>query len=356
MKSFHATRRAFITGAAATGAGVLLAGSLRPGSAGAAGQLIVTDPGGEWEAAASKAYYLPFQQASGDHVTYGARASLAIGQLKAMVESHNVQWDVTDLADYLIARAGKLGLLEPIDYASMKTSGMLKDALMKYGVGNDAYATVMAYSTKKWPAGNGPSTWADFWDVKRFPGRRALGGIGYGPLEFALLADGVPKDKLYPLDVNRALKKMDEIKPHISVWWTTGAQQAQLMLDGEVDLIQGWNGRLYAGITQGAPFHVEWNQGSYQWEGWVIPKGAAHAQEAQKFIGFTMHPKQQAIYASSIPYGPSNKNAFTYIAKDRGALLPTYSQNLEKLFRVDADWLADNLDELTAAWTKWRAA
>ncbi|HVA37446.1 MAG TPA: ABC transporter substrate-binding protein [Candidatus Dormibacteraeota bacterium] len=355
MKVHQSTRREFIRGAAAAGAGAVLIAGVRPGAADAAGQLVVTDPGGEWEAAASKAYYLPFQQASGTHVTFGARASLAIGQLKAMVESHNVQWDVTDLSDYLISRAGKAGLLEPIDYSSMDTAGMLKDAMMKYGVGNDAYATIMAYSTKKWAPGKGPQSWADFWDVKRFPGRRSLSGIGYGPMEFALLADGVPKDKLYPLDVKRALNKMDEIKPHINVWWTTGAQQAQLMLDGEVDLIEGWNGRLYAGITKGAPFHMEWSQGSYEWEGWVIPKGAANAKEAQKFIGYAMNAKQQAIYASNIAYGPSNQKAFSYIPKDRAALLPTYGPNLEKLFRVDADWLADHLDELTAAWTQWRA-
>jgi len=355
MHSSQTTRREFLRTASAAAAAAATLSAIRPRVAEAAGQLVITDPGGEWQAAAKEAFYMPYQQATGTGINFAARPSLALGQLKAMVESNNVQWDVTELADYLMFRAGKSGLLEPIKYQGVDTSGVLKDAMMQYGVGVDAYATVMAYSTKKWPAGKGPKTWADFWDVKRFPGRRAMTGIGYGPLEFALLADGVPKDKLYPLDVKRALKKMDEIKPYVSIWWTTGAQQAQLMLDGEVDLIQGWSGRLYSGITQGAPFHMEWNQGMYQWEGWVIPKGAAHAAEAQKFIDFAMQPKQQAIFAEHMPYGPSNQKAFSFIPKERRTVLPTYGPNLEKLFRADAEWLADNLDSLTASWTQWHA-
>jgi putative spermidine/putrescine transport system substrate-binding protein len=355
MMSSRFTRRIFVSGAGAAAAatGIVLHS---PRAAQAATTLVITDPGGDWQAAAHEAYYTPFQQASGIDVNFADRPSLALGQLKAMVDTHNVSWDVTELSDYLMYRAGKTGLLERLNYASMNTTGMLKDAMMPYGVGNDAYGTVIAYNTKKWPAGQGPKTWADFWDVNRFPGRRAMSGIGYGPLEFALLADGVPKDKIYPIDTKRALAAMNKIKPNVNVWWTTGAQQTQLMLDGEVDLIQGWNGRFYGAISKGAPYHIEWNQGMYQWEGWVVPKGTPRLADAQKFIEFAMRPKQQAIFAERIPYGPSNQQAFSYMPASRRDLLPTYGPNLKNLFRADAEWLSDNLDALTAAWTQWRAS
>ncbi len=216
------------------------------------------------------------------------------------------------------------------------------------------YATVMAYSTRKWPAGQGPKTWADFWDVKRFPGRRAMAGIGYGPLEFALLADGVPTDRLYPLDVERALEKMNEIKPHVTVWWTAGAQQAQLMTNEEVDLIQGWNGRLQSAIDNGAPFVIEWNQGTYQMEGWVIPRGAPNADTAVRFLNFALRPELQAEFARHLPYGPVNRKALALVPPERARQLPTYEANLGKMAVVDARWVAENADALQARWTEWK--
>ena len=82
--------------------------------------------------------------------------------------------------------------------------------------------------------------------------------------ETLLLADGVPADKLYPLDLDRAFKKLDEIKPHITVWWTSGAQSAQLLNDGEVDMVMAWNGRVSALTKEGAKVAFTYNQGILQ--------------------------------------------------------------------------------------------
>ncbi len=98
---------------------------------------------------------------------------------------------------------------------------------------------------------------ADFWDVRRFPGNRGL-CISDSPrtLIFALLADGVPREKLYPLDLDRAFKKLDEIKPHIKVWWREGNQSQQLIRDGEVDMMSIWNARATELKQQGVPVEL----------------------------------------------------------------------------------------------------
>ena len=62
------------------------------------------------------------------------------------------------------------------------------------------------------------------------------------------MADGVPPDQVYkvlsaPGGIDRAIKKLTELKPHIAVWWSSGAQSAQFMVDGAVDMVMGWNGR-----------------------------------------------------------------------------------------------------------------
>jgi putative spermidine/putrescine transport system substrate-binding protein len=53
----------------------------------------------------------------------------------------------------------------------------------------------------------------------------------------------VPPDKLYPMDIEPAFKKLDQIKPHIKVWWTQGNQSQQLIRDGEIDMMSIWNAR-----------------------------------------------------------------------------------------------------------------
>ena len=70
-----------------------------------------------------------------------------------------------------------------------------------------------------------------------FPGKRGLKKEPNVNLEWALLADGVPPEKVYevlgtPQGLERAFKKLDTIKGSI-VWWQAGAQAPQLLADGE---------------------------------------------------------------------------------------------------------------------------
>ena len=146
------------------------------------------------------------------------------------------------------------------------------------------YSTVMGYRTDVFKEGSGPKSWADFWDVEKFPGPRTMQNGPIDNLEFALLADGVPKDKLYPIDVDRAFSKLDQIKKHVAVWWTTGAQSAQLLIDKEAVLGTAWNGRYYGAIKHGAPLVIEWNQGAIKESAFGIPKGAKDAYWGQKFL------------------------------------------------------------------------
>jgi putative spermidine/putrescine transport system substrate-binding protein len=344
-------RREFVR-IAATGSAALAAGCSRTELP--SRQLVVTDPGGEWQQAAVNAYYAPFEAETGIAISYSARPALGLGRLKAMAEAGNPEWDLTVLTDYLMHRGARDGLIEPIDARSLKVAGLISSGLMSHGIGNDVFATVFAYNTNKWPRGQGPRTWADFWDVQRFPGRRAMSGIGYGPLEFALLADGVPAASVYPIDQPRALAKMSEIKPHVRVWWNAGAQQSQLMLRDEVDLIMGWNARMQSAIDQGAPFAIEWNQGMYQIEGWAIPKGAKRRAEALRLIDFALRADRQAEFVKQLPYGPVNPAALTQIPSARAAQLPTFDENLGKMFVADAAWISEHVDALQNVWTSWK--
>ena len=175
------------------------------------------------------------------------------GKLRAMVDSGNVEWDLTEIGGQDAIRAGKLNLLDKVDPKVVDRSKYPPTAQNPFVFASSVYTTIIGYRTDVFKGGTHPKSWADWWDVKKFPGARSMRNHPTDNLEFALIADGVPKDKLYPIDFDRAFKKLDQIKPHVTVWWSTGQQPAQLLLDKEVVLATGWNGRFYDIIKKGAP-------------------------------------------------------------------------------------------------------
>ena len=175
------------------------------------------------------------------------------------------------------------------------------------------WAEVMAYRTDAFK-GAVPVGWADFWDTKKFPGDRALGGAGPSTpeLEFALMAAGVPPDKVYPIDIDKAFASYDKIKANVVKWWETGAVPVQLLTDKEVVLTIGLErpdgrvpGRRRAGRDQ-------LGSGAAKRDCWAVPKGSPNRANAMKFIAFSTMAIPQARLSSLIPYGfsqqPSRRN------------------------------------------------
>ena len=215
---------------------------------------------------------------------------------------------------------------------------------------------MLAYSQKTFSAEAAPNSWADFWDVKKFPGRRALRNHPIATLEAALMADGVAPDKLYPLDVDRAFKKLEEIKPNITVWWTSGAQSAQLLNDGEVDMEMAWNGRVSAVAKEGAKVAFTYNQGILQSTSLCILKGAPNLETAVSFLNEAVDPVHQANLPLHIDYGPGNPKAFDtgVIKPERAAQLPSEPANAAKQALMSYAWWSSPAGE--AAEKRWASS
>ncbi|MEZ2353176.1 ABC transporter substrate-binding protein [Caballeronia sp. RCC_10] len=348
-QDFNPTRRRILHGA-----GALAVASAMPLVARAQSkQIVVSDPGGPYTTAYREAFYDPFEKATGIKVVSVARESQPVAQFAAMVQTKNYVWDVTTLtlsADipYLESK----GLLEPIGLKASEFPDVMPEAITPNWLGVDVYSTVLAYRADKFKD-NGPKSWADFWDVKKYPGRRSLRRSPLDTLEQALLADGVPLDKLYPLDVDRAFKSLDKIKPHISIWWTSGAQAMQAIQSGDVDLISTWNGRAQAAKDAGAPVTIVWNQGLYSIEGWGIPKGTPRAEAAKQFVRFCADAKRQALLTRTLAYGPTNKRAFDTISKERAPLLPTAPDNIKEMKLPSPQWWEANRQTVTERFNSW---
>lgn len=304
--------------------------------------LTVASWGGSYQAAESKALFEPAAKALGINLkqeTYGGMADVRL-----QVQSGKVTFDIVASGSGSAAHAGEEGLLEPLDYKMIDVSNFLPGMQSKYCVGSDVFSNVYAWNTEKYGK-NHPESWADFWDVKKFPGSRAYRGGVAGALEPALMADGVaPKDVYKVLDseegIKRAINKIRELKPHITVFWTSGAQQAQLMKDGEVDMTTGWNGRFDNAAKDGAKVAYSFNQGLLDYDCFAIPKGAPHKELAMQFLAEISKADYQDDLPKYITYGPTNKDAYKtgVITPEVAAGLPSSPENAAKQIPLSLEW------------------
>lgn len=341
-------RRSFVAGASA----IALGAAFGRDALAQEQRIVVADPGGPFQKAFGIAFHEPFRQETGIESVQIAREHEPTAQVAAMVKAENYTWDVVTLT--LSARdiLDKQGLLEPLDWEHPDMKEIMEEARHPNWMGTDVYCTVISYRTEKF-GDDGPKNWRDFFDVEKFPGRRAMRRSPIDTLEEALLADGVEPQNLYPLDMDRAFKKLDEIKPHVAIWWTGGAQTTQLLQSGEVDMLPTWNARAQTVIDAGGPVKIQWDQGLYSIEGWGIPKGDPKADLGRKFVAFTANAQRQAAFTPHLSYGPTNPKAYDFIDAETAAKLPTAPDIFPKIILAQESWWAENRQEAEERFTAW---
>ena len=300
--------------------------------------------GGSYQEAQSKALFQPASAATGVEVkeeSYGG-----MSDVRLQVSSGAVTLDIVASGSGSAARAGAEGLLEELDYSIIDVSTFYPTLKSKYCVGGDVFSTVYAWNTDTYGE-DGPQSWADFWDTEKFPGSRAYRGKVAGALEPALMADGVAPEDVYTVlgseeGIERALDKIRELKDNIEVFWTSGAQQAQLMKDGEVDMSTGWNGRFDNAAKDGAKVMYSFNQALLDYDCFAIPKGAPNKDTAMMFLNEISKAEYQDDLPKYITYGPTNKAAYETgeIDAATAAALPSSPANAALQMPVSLDWYA----------------
>ena len=316
--------------------------------------ITVVSWGGSYGKAQDRALFTDASNHSGIAINRESGASMTKTCLQ--VQSGSVTWDLVVTGSGGAAAAAADGCLEKIDYSVVDVSDFYPGLYTDYCVGSDVFATVMAWNTDKYgePGSPGaPSSWADFWDVKKFPGTRAYRANNVdGALEPALMADGVPPEKVYevlatPEGKRRAINKIRELKPHIAVFWGSGAQQAQLMKDAEVDMSTGWNGRFDNAKKDGAKVGYTFNQALLDYDCFAMPKGAPNKEVAMRFLAEVSKPQYQANLPFYITYGPTNRKAYemTKAPKELIEPLPSHPKNVPLMLPVSLDWYAKHKNE-----------
>lgn len=336
----------------------LVAGPAVLGTARAqARRLVVRDPGGPYTTAFKEAFYEPFRAATGIEVIGVVSPHEPTTQIKTMVEARAWTWDMALLSraahDQLVAERD--GYLAPIDVDSPGIRATPAIFKTDHFVGNDVFAAVLAYRHDRFTSRRPPAGWADLLDPARMPGRRALRRHPFDTLEQALMADGVARDRLYPIDVERALTRLEPLRRTGTLWWSNGAQTTRMLGAGEVDLCATYSARAQAAIDEGAPVTIVWDGMLYAAEGWCILKGSPNADLARRFIAFAVDAERQARITRHLAYGPTIPDAYRFVDPARARHFPSHPDNLARGVAIDSAWWGRHKDPITERFNAWLA-
>lgn len=309
--------------------------------------ITVASVGGVLQDAEWKALYAPTAKALGINITVQAVQSPArIAGIRQQVRANAPGWDIVELFGGICEQLSRQGLTTPLDYAVIDRSGIPERMIGKDWIGVVTYSTILAYSSKVY-GDNGPKSWAEFWDVKKFPGRRSMQPRG-ATLEAAMLSTGVPADQLYPINLDVAFKQLELIRPHMSVWSASPSHSEQLVSSGEVDTLLIQHERVEHAQDDGAPYRFSFQDGFIGFDCLLVPKSSPQKDLAMKVLASVVSPERQADLPKYTSNGPVNLKAFETgkIEPQRVEKLNTSPKNAARQIIENARWQADHLPEI----------
>ncbi|MDO8983686.1 extracellular solute-binding protein [Cypionkella sp.] len=308
----------------------------------AAGEIVMWNWGGQSEECHTSAIGNAFTAETGIPLKFDTSGPLQ-GKIKEMVDSGNVTADVCDGDLFDAVALGKTGHLEPIDYTVVDKAKTIDGYALEFGVSIILYGYAFMYDTQTYPDG-APSTWADFFDTTKFPGTRSLYKWANGSLEAALMADGVAKDALYPLDMDRALAKIKAIKAD-TIYWGSGAEAQQMIVNGEVSMGMVWQnrGRSIENDTNGR-YKLVTNQAIAMPGAYIVPKGNPGGAAVMKFIATAQSVQAQLDLFACLGMTPTNPEAIAALAEADQPYSITSAANLPNVVMNDPTWWGENTD------------
>lgn len=360
----HISRRSILrTGVGAALAAPLVAGPLtscspKSSAGGPANKtLTVTSYGGSYNDQLTKTILKPFHKKTGIRPTLLANTSLAA--LKTQVRSGDVQWDLVELTAPEYVQAVKEGLLEKFDYGIIRAKGLPSYAKAEYGIKYLSFLFVMAWDQKHVTDGRAPKNWDQFFDQGRYSTKRSVYAqlSDSSVLEAARLAEGVPFDKIYPLDVEAALRYLGQHPGREKLIYHRANQEpVQQLTSGEVSLATSFNNRINAARKDGAKVNFSSAGGVLAGDYFVVPKGARNKEAAFRLMDFMSNDADAgADFDQTTNLTLANTPALAKLPAHVADTLPTSPKLADSILVRDDKWWADNLKATEQRFKLWQA-
>jgi putative spermidine/putrescine transport system substrate-binding protein len=281
-----------------------------------------------------------------------------IDALETHLKAPEHDWDLVELRGEELAAACADGLLEKLDFGEIGgRDHYLAQGVTDCGVGAAASNIVLAWDRDKFAA---TPTWADFWDIAKYPGKRGLFRGPRGNLEIALIADGVAPADVYRVlstteGVDRAFHKLDQLKPYL-VWWQTGDEAEHILSSGDVLMTSAPSDRIAAAARAGPRnFGMQWTASLGEVKSWAIVKGSPNLRQAIQFLYFAGTPAVEGRLLDLAGVGGLAKGANDLLPPELVAVSPTNPANLGATVRFDSGFWRDNLAKLGLRFDTWLA-
>lgn len=310
-------------------------------------EVVLAGFGGETYDTRHKLVFDPFTKLSGAAVV---DAPWDYGKYLNMVASKSPEWDAIDFDGYSVVSLIQTGT-PPAKLADwVRRCDLVDQKFQDYAAGSYAYSVVMGWSSSLQGT---PETWADFFDTKKFPGKRAFPKSIYaGTVEIALMADGVSKDDLYPLDFDRGFAKLDELKKDL-VFYDSYAQGQQLMAQGSASMMATANSRMIQLQHQGKGDFTYEQAVLYPWGAFPITQNAPHMDAMNALIDTMSHPAVQAEIARTLYLGPTVSAAFDELTDSELQLQPNSPNNKAKAAVVNTEVAAQQDPDYVKRFFAW---
>lgn len=276
--------------------------------------------------------------------------------LRARAKAPENTWDLVLVdADELSAGCGE-GLFEKLDWPAIGGKEHYQaGAASDCGIGAVIANTVLVWDKDKLPA---TPSWPDFWDVAKYPGKRGLRKGVRGNLEIALLADGVATGDVYRTlstseGVDRAFRKLDQLKPYID-WWTSETEAPRILSSGDVLMTSAPSGPVAAAAeAHHRNFGLQFSGSLFEIQSWAVMKGAPALRMAQQFLYFIGTPAIETRLLRGNGESGLAKGVNDGLSPEALALSPSNPANLGGALKVDTAFWHDNLLKLRQRFDTW---
>ncbi|MGP6170084.1 extracellular solute-binding protein [Microbacterium sp. A204] len=348
-------RRRVLAGIAAASAVALLAGcagggspSESGGSDQISGQIIWADYGGPTNESRQVAYFEGFfDETDVEVVSVSIEDAVYYGMLEGEDGDYDVlQVDMRDVVNYADS-------VQEIPKAAQ--GDLIAEEFRPYILGGFYVGLAQGWLTETFDDG-GPTNWADLFDTEKYPGKRAWPGAPGSfdaSFEIALLADGVAPEDLYPLDLDRATKKLDSIRDDM-VFYQSYPEVQQLLSSGSAAIAVSVTGQFTALQNAGLDVTVQWNEAFGTLNGFVIPEKAGNPDAVAALGEWLNVPENQAVFTERTLYGPVNPAVFDLLSDDVKTHVVNAPEH-DNMLEWDDNWRGKNSQLLMDTYGEWLA-
>ncbi len=316
--------------------------------------LTIVGFGGGFQDAARTTLFQPYARASGQTVlddTYNGE----LARIYTMTQTRDVVWDVVMVEAPELARGCEDGVFMRIDWSVVDRSQFAPGTTSDCGAGAVAWGVSLFWDTTR--TGAAPRSYADIWDVQRFPGRRAFRWGAKMTLEIALLADGIAPADVYAVlatreGQDRAFRKLDQLRENL-VFWRSGAQPLQLIDGGEATYAFGYTGRVVqANQPDPGRYAMNWDTLLWAVDSWAVVNGSPKAADGMRMIQWISQLEPLKALAAIWPASPTHR-AFAEDAALRAAHPDSVSSNMQRGLHLNTEFWVDHGEDLERRFATW---